>query len=283
MIYFTDYELDRLLEDDAPVGDMTTELLGIDHEPCSLLMTARQLMVVSGVEEVVRLYQKVGVEVVEAVDSGTRCCQGQLILRAKGDAGAVHAVWRTGGVLLAYASGVAGRTALLVEKATAENPSVSVAGTRKHPPYLKKVVLKAVIAGGGVFHRGGLSDTILFFREHLIFRGGYNGLEDIVSAVRQKQKERKIVVEAHTAEEVMLCVRSGADAVQIDKMPVPVFADCVRKSKLENPSVTILAAGGVDGENAAAYARAGADVLVTSWMYYAPPADVQVEISPLNC
>ena len=41
----------------------------------------------------------------------------------------------------------------------------------------------------------------------------------------------------------------------------------------------IAAAGGVNAANAAAYAEAGADVLVTSSPYLAKPKDVQVEIA----
>jgi molybdenum transport protein len=41
----------------------------------------------------------------------------------------------------------------------------------------------------------------------------------------------------------------------------------------------IAAAGGVDAANAAAYAEAGADVLVTSSPYQAKPKDVQVRIT----
>jgi molybdenum transport protein len=42
----------------------------------------------------------------------------------------------------------------------------------------------------------------------------------------------------------------------------------------------VAAAGGINAGNAAAYARAGADVVVTSAPYLARPRDVQVRISP---
>ena len=40
------------------------------------------------------------------------------------------------------------------------------------------------------------------------------------------------------------------------------------------------AAGGINARNAAAYAAAGADILVTSAPYSAPPLDVAVQIEP---
>jgi molybdenum transport protein len=41
----------------------------------------------------------------------------------------------------------------------------------------------------------------------------------------------------------------------------------------------IAAAGGISADHAAAFVRAGADVLVTSWPYPARPADAAVEIA----
>ena len=41
-------------------------------------------------------------------------------------------------------------------------------------------------------------------------------------------------------------------------------------------------AGGVNRGNALAYARAGADLLVSSAPYFAPPAEVQVRIDPVD-
>jgi len=45
-------------------------------------------------------------------------------------------------------------------------------------------------------------------------------------------------------------------------------------------SALLAAAGGVNAENAADYARAGADILVTSAPYVAKPRDVQVKLTP---
>jgi molybdenum transport protein len=144
------------------------------------------------------------------------------------------------------------------------------------------MALKALIAGGGVPHRTGLSDTVLIFREHLLFTGGYEGLPGVVRSVRQKQKERKIVVEAHTLEEALMVANSGADAVQLDKLSPESFADCAMQCRAINPDICMIAAGAINGTNAAAYAKAGADVLVTSWMYFAPPADIKSAILPIS-
>ena len=280
MIYFTENDIDRLIEDDVPAGDMTTSLLKLHGKHGRICLSARQEMTICCTEEVTRMYHKAGLYVRYAVASGIRLAAGDRILEAEGDAGALHLIWRTGAAMIEFASGIASRTDRLITLAKTINPSVSVAGTRKHPPYLKKVALKGLLAGGGVPHRTGLSDTILIFKEHLLFSGGYENLSETIAGVKKQQKERKIVVEAHTREQVMQCARAGADAIQIDKMPPEQFLACTLASRDLVPGICIIAAGGINAANAPAYVKAGADVLVTSWMYYAPPADIHVEITP---
>ncbi len=282
MIYFTENDIDRLIEDDVPCGDMTTQLLSFGKEKASIALFARGKMTVSGTEEAVRMYKKAGLEVSFMVESGTNLDEGDKMLEASGEAASVHLIWRTGGAMIEFASGIATRSNQLVTAAKNENPNITVAGTRKHPPYLKKIALKALMAGGAVPHRTGLSDTILIFREHLLFTGGYENIANSLKKIRSQQKERKIVAEAHTHDEAILCARAGADAIQMDKMPVEQFKTCLEECKSINPNVLMIAAGGVKAENAANYAKAGADVLVTSWMYFAPPADVKVEIKPIS-
>jgi molybdenum transport protein len=281
MIFFTDTDIDRLIEDDVPVGDMTTILLGLSGKRGSISLSARNDMIVCCTEEAVKLYKKVGLDIKYAVASGTILHAGEKLLEAEGDASALHLIWRTGTAMIEYASGIADRTYQMIKTVQAENPKVSIAGTRKHPPFVKKFALKALMTGGGVPHRTGLSDTILIFREHLLFTGGYEQLPDVISSVKQKQKERKIVVEAHTIDEAIGIVKAGADAVQLDKNTPENFALCAEKCRDINRNICMIAAGSVNGNNAVAYAKAGADVLVTSWMYYAPPADIKAEILPL--
>ncbi len=282
MIYFTESEIDQLLQDDVPTGDLTSFLLDMAGRKAEITLVTRNPMTVCCTEEAVRLYKKVNLEISFAASSGTVIQPGDKLLQAAGDAAAIHSVWRTSTALIEFASGIAERTRQLVEAARRENTDVTIAGTRKHPPYLKKIALKALMAGGGVAHRTGLSDTVLVFKEHLLFVGGYQNLPNIVARMKSKQKERKIIVEAHTEEQALAISASGADAVQLDKMRPNDFAVCTMKCRRLNPAIVMIAAGGINSGNAADYAKAGADVLVASWMYFAPPADIKAQIVPLD-
>ena len=281
MIYFTETDIDRLVEDDVPSGDMTSYLMDFTGQNAKITMYARHNMVVCCLEEAERMYKKNGLTINYIVPSGTILDKGEKLIEAEGCAEAIHLIWRTGLAMIEFASGIATRTNALVKATQAINNSVQIAGTRKHPPYLKKIALKALMAGGGIPHRTGLSDTILIFREHLLFSGGYENITKVITTIKAKQKERKIVVEAHSITEAKLIATSGADVIQLDKLPAKDFAVCKKECEKIKPSICIIIAGGVNILNAEEYAKAGAEVLVTSWMYFGPPADIKAVIEKI--
>ncbi len=280
MIFFTEADIDHIIEDDVPMGDMTSLMMDFSNQKGKIKLIARNPMVVCCSEEAVRIYKRAGLTVVKYTPSGTFIYPDDTIIEAEGSADAIHLIWRTGGAMIEFASGIATRTYNVLNKAKQYNTDISLAGTRKHPPFLKKIALKALLAGGGVPHRTGLSDTILIFKEHLEFKGGYNNLPEVIKQIRTKQKERNIVVEAHTSQQGITATKAGADAIQFDKMPPLQFKDAANQCRNINPQIVVIAAGGVNNNNAEEYAKAGADVLVTSWMYFGPPADIKAEI---NC
>src|SRR4051812_38071943 len=73
--------------------------------------------------------------------------------------------------------------------------------------------------------------------------------------------------------------RAGADVVQLEKFTPEATAQVVSAIASLSHRPLLVAAGGVNATNAAAYATAGADVLATSAPYAAPPRDVQVTLS----
>lgn len=282
MIYFTEADIDRMLEDDAPVGDATSWALELHKYIGQIRYLARHKMVVSGTEEAARIYSKVGLKISMVVPSGTYVDEGTILIEATGKASDIHMAWKAGSAMVEFASGIATRTHELVTAAKKEKPDIMVAGTRKHPPYLKKVALKALMAGGGIPHRTGLSDTILLFDEHQKFIPDNVSKQERIKKIKAIQKEKKVVAEAHTISEAMELTEAGADCIQVDKFSVTDFRSCVVKCKAINPNITLLAAGQVNSDNAAHYAKAGADVLVTSWIYFGKPADIKVLIDKIG-
>ena len=70
--------------------------------------------------------------------------------------------------------------------------------------------------------------------------------------------------------------RAGADVLQLEKFSPADVALTVKQLQQTGLAVLLAVAGGVNAQNAADFARAGADILVTSAPYWAAPCDVKV-------
>lgn len=67
---------------------------------------------------------------------------------------------------------------------------------------------------------------------------------------------------------------------QTEKFTPQSVAELVAAIGAAPPYPVIAAAGGINPDNAGAYAGAGAVVLVTSWPYTARPEDVAIKLVP---
>ncbi len=185
--------------------------------------------------------------------------------------------WRR--VLVEWASGIASAVHDIKLAAQAVNPKVTIACTRKAAPLSRALSIKAVLAGGGVMHRTGLSDTVLLFPEHRAFLPDLDAAA-LVARLRAATPERKLVVEVTDADSARRFAAAGVDVLQLEKFTPDAVAELAASLASLPQRPVLAAAGGVNAANAWAYAEAGADVLVTSAPYAAPPRDVQVRLGP---
>jgi len=274
-----DQELERMLLEDAPHGDATTFTLGIGNLPARMVFRARGPMVVCGSEEAVAMGRLRGLDAVGAtVPSGTRVEAGETLLTLSGPAAGIQVVWKTAQTLMEYLSGIATVAADIVEAAHGVSERCAVVCTRKTFPGTKSASVKAILSGGAGAHRLNLSETLLVFAEHRCLLD--EAPADTVLRLRRRWPERAVVVEVADQTEAMTWIEAGADVIQLEKWPVSEVAALSARLPREGKRPLLAAAGGVKVANAADYARAGADMLVTSAPYFAPPRDVAVTISP---
>jgi molybdenum transport protein len=266
----TDEELARLLNDDVPCGDLTTETANIGASVARLEFRARQDMVVCAVEEAARLFIMCGAQVVLHTQSGQQVGKDTLLLEAQGSAQALHRAWKTAQVLVEWASGISSAAAVIVQAAA----PVAVACTRKNVPGTKAMSVKAVRAGGATMHRLGLSESLLLFPEHRVYLD--EAAADTVARFRRAEPERKLVVEVVDVKVALVWANAGADVLQLEKFTPEAVAECRRALNKAGLLPVLAVAGGVRADNATDYVAAGADLLVTSAPYTAPPKDVQV-------
>lgn len=272
-------ELEALLADDVPFGDLTTSALGIGQAPGVMSFSARGPMVVAEVESAATLLTLAGCRSVTAhVRSGDRLPAGAAILTAHGTAAALHRGWKVAQTLIEAWSGVASAARSIVDAARAVAPEIAVACTRKNTPGTKSFAVRAVQAGAASMHRLGLSESVLVFPEHLIF--SREPLPDIIARLRRAAPEKKLVIEAKDIAAALAAAYAGFDVIQAEKFSAADVAVLMTGLTSRPRRPLVAAAGGITIDNAADYARAGADILVTSMPYFARPRDVSVAISP---
>jgi len=283
MLYqLSESDIERFVEEDMPYGDLTTSLLAIGHLDGKITFTSRETTTLCCTEEAARALERCGASVTSCMQSGTTVDAGVVILSANGPASALHAGWKVALNMLEYASGIASRTRDIVNRVTEVKPGIRVVTTRKSFPGTKKIAIKAIMAGGALPHRLGLSESVLVFRQHTAFCGGLDHFLQTITDVKAKTPEHKIIVEAETAEEALKIAAAGVDVVQMDKLSPEELSLLVRKLHDEAPGVTLSAAGGINAQNAAAYAETGVDILVLSSVYFGKPSDIAVSINPLS-
>ena len=272
-------EIDGLIAEDLPHGDLTTHMLGLASRSGRVRFAARAAMTVCGTEEAKQIFERLGALATIRAPTSTQAAAGVALIEAQGSAAALLAGWKVAQTLIEWSSGIASAVSEMVAVARAVAPRTVIACTRKTVPFSRRVAVKAVRAGGGTMHRLGLSDTVLLFPEHRTFIAQGTSLESLAAQLRAAAPERSIVVEVTSMADAV-AVAAHADVLQLEKFsPDEVARVVAQVTKRADGRPIIAAAGGIDASKVGGYATAGAEVIVTSWPFHAPPRDVQVKFA----
>jgi molybdenum transport protein len=278
--FIDDAFIDSLIKEDVPFLDLTTWILGIGETAGRIEFYSRDKAVLAGTEEAHRVLSRLGATTTQLLPSGSTVEPGQLFLAAEGPADGLHIAWKVSLNILEHASGIATRTRKLVDAVTAANPRASVVTTRKGFPGTKELAIKAVLAGGGLPHRLGLSETILIFEQHRSFLGDPAGFPARIQELKTKATEKKLLVEVDSLDQAKALALAGVDGVQFDKLSADETRTWVAALRAVNPRLIIISAGGVNESNAGAYAATGVDAIATSSVYFGKPSDFKVKLFP---
>src|SRR5262245_49159123 len=241
MTIIHDEELARILLEDCPMSDLTTEGLGIAKVPARATLTAGHDMVVCGIEEAVRMFELAGATARLAVQSGVPAPAGTLLLAATGTGGSLHRTYKMAQTLVEILSGISTATRTIVDAAHKSNPLCRVACTRKHMPGMKRWALRAIEAGGAAPHRLGLSDTVLVFEEHRALLDDGVSLAEHFRRLKGSAPERRLAAEGANVDEAVMLAEAGAEIVQVDKMS-PEQVAAVSRALAKMPRRPLLAA-----------------------------------------
>lgn len=94
MIYFSQAQTDALLLEDIQGGDLTTRALGIGAQPGVMAFYHRRGGCVSGTAVARQMLTSLGLTVSDMVADGEQVSAGQRLIRAHGNAAALHRGWK---------------------------------------------------------------------------------------------------------------------------------------------------------------------------------------------
>lgn len=279
MVYITDEIIDKIIKEDVPYSDITTEMLGIGNEKGAISFYTRSEGVIAGAGLAGKIFTKLGCEILSEVKDGEKLSAGSLILQAKGNAAALHTGWKVSLNTLEYLSGIATLCREMVDTAHSVNQNIVLAATRKSMPLSRQLVTLAFQAGGVSAHRLGLSETVLIFKQHLEFIGGLDNLEKVIKSSNHKMVEKKIILETENMQDSLKALHYDfIDGLQLDKLSPDEIKSIVKERNSINPKMLILAAGGINKGNIKEYAEAMPDIIVSSAFFHAKPLDIKAVI-----
>ena len=269
-----------LAEDLTPLGDLTSALLP-DGTRCVADFIPRSDGVLAGTACASEAFAQLdaSVEVSWSASDGQPVAAGSVVGTVSGPMASVLTGERTALNFLCHLSGIATITRRFAD-AAASGGSARIWDTRKTLPGLRTLQKAAVRAGGGVNHRGNLSDWVMFKDNHLAVLG----ITDAVASAKATWPGRLVHVEATDLEQVTQALEAGADAVLLDNMTpeeakaaVELVDDWVATKGGGRPLLEC--SGGITVETAGAYSAAGVDLLSSSQITQSAPAlDIGLDI-----
>ena len=279
MIYFSQAQTDALLLEDIQGGDLTTRALGIGARSGIMDFYHRQGGCVSGTTVARQMLTSLGLTVTDQLADGEQASAGQLLIRARGNAAALHQGWKAVQNVLEWSCGVSHYLASMLSTLRQRHPDGQIACTRKAIPGTRMLAAQAILAAGGIIHRGGCAETILLFANHRHFLADQDDWAGAITQLRRHAPEKKIVVEADTPDEALAALRATPDVLQLDKFTPEQAAEISRLAPSLAPHCTLALTGGITLASLASYLDCGIRLFVTSAPYYAPPADIKVSLS----
>jgi len=273
----------RFVEEDAPWGDLTTELTINPETEAKGKIIAKTNGVFAGTEEVETLASLFNLKAKMKIRDGERFEANTLLGEIIGKAKHILLIERTLLNLLSHMCSIATTTRAATDLITSKGLQTRIAATRKTHPGLRLFEKKAVKIGGGDPHRMDLSSMVLIKDTHINLCGSIS--EAVKRAKAASSLSTKIEVEVSSLAEAVEAIEAGADIIMLDNMPPKSVKEIVEELKrrgLRN-KVLLEASGGINQTNLLDYAQAGVDIIsMSSLTLYPQHIDISLEVEPIE-
>jgi nicotinate-nucleotide pyrophosphorylase (carboxylating) len=243
------------LDEDAPLGDITTNSCIAADREISAQLVAKQNGIICGISVFRRVFELLdpNIKIDFNVQEGGTLIPGFEIARLFGNARLLLTGERVALNLLQHLSGVATKAR---ELSSLTAGTAKIADTRKTTPGLRELEKYAVRIGGAVNHRFSLSDGVLIKDNHIAAAGG---IANAVNAARKTAPfTLKIEVECETIGQVNDALNAGADIIMLDNMSTEQMSDAVR---LINGRAITEASGNMGERDIREVASTGVDII----------------------
>ncbi len=255
------------LEEDAPRGDITSELCVNQESRVNAVLVAKSPGVVAGTLFAKEAFEQCGATCEIRIPDGGKVKPGEMILRVvDSPARAVLRAERIALNFLGHLSGAATATAQLV--ASVEGTGTVILDTRKTTPGMRMAEKAAVRAGGAHNHRLSLSHGVLIKENHIRAAGGVrNAVERALAA--NLPDDMWLEVEVTDLIELREAIESGAKMVLLDNMDEETMREAVVIA--HQSSVLTEASGNVTLSNVRRVADTGVDFISVGYITHSAP------------
>jgi len=272
----------RALQEDLPLGDVTTAALFPSPTPAFARIVAQQSLVVAGLAAAVQTFRTVDASLVLSIHrlDGVRAKDGDCLLQIEGDGRSILKAERVALNFLQHLSGIATLTRRFCD--AARGYPVTILDTRKTIPGFRALQKWAVRLGGGTNHRQSLSDAVLIKDNHLALLN--RTTMPVRTACRKAKanapRRMKIIVEAESLADVRQAVAGRADIILLDNMNPASVRQAIRLIK---GRALVEVSGGITLKNVRAMAAAGPDrISIGALTHSAPAATLSLVMGPPN-
>ncbi|MFE4951231.1 carboxylating nicotinate-nucleotide diphosphorylase [Leifsonia sp. NPDC056665] len=249
------------LVEDAPWGDLTSELLIPETAYATARLSAREPGTFSGgsVFAAAMTLTDPAIEVDLAVADGDPFEAGDTLATVTGPARSVLQGERVALNFVQRMSGIATLTASFV--AQVAHTSARIVDTRKTTPGLRAFERHAVRSGGGHNHRYSLSDAVMAKDNHLAILTAQSGLS-VTDALRRVRSELShtthLEVEVDRIDQIEPVLAAGVDTIMLDNFTLDELREGVA---IVGGRAIVEASGNVSLATVRDIAETGVDVI----------------------